>query len=54
MGKVRTFDQNRMKLLDFVEGNAKALEEEAEAIKGVFENNGTVIMSTRFRVLSVN
>jgi len=42
MGKVSTFDQNRVKDLDFVEGNARALEEEDEAIKGVYENDGTV------------
>jgi len=43
-----------MKVLDFVEGNARALEEEDEAIKGVFENNETVIGSARFRILNVN
>jgi len=48
------FDQNRMKVLDFVEGNARALKEEHEAIKGVFENNGIVIGSACFRILNVN
>jgi len=37
-----------MKVLDFVEGNARALKEEDEAIKGVSENNGTVIGSACF------
>ena len=42
------FDQSRMKVQDFVEGNARALKEEDEAIKGVSENDGTVIGSARF------
>jgi len=40
--------------MDFAEGNARALEEEDEAIKGVSENNGTMIGSARFRKLNVN
>jgi len=43
-----------MKVLEFVEGSAKALEEEDEAINGVSENDGTVIGSTCFRILNVN
>jgi len=37
-----------MKVMEFVEGNARALEEKDEAIKGVSENDGTVIGSARF------
>jgi len=43
-----------MKVQDFVEGNVRALEEEDEAIKGVSENDGTVIGSARFRIHNVN
>jgi len=43
-----------MKVLDFVEGNTRVLEEEDEAIKGVYENSGTVIGSACFRILNVN
>jgi len=43
-----------MKVLDFVEGDIRALEEEHEAIKGVSENDGTVIGSARFRILNIN
>jgi len=43
-----------MKVLEFVEGNARAIEEEDEAIKGVSNNDGTVIGSARFRILNVN
>jgi len=41
-----------MKILGFAEGNARVLEEEDEAIKGVSENDGTVIGSVRFRILT--
>jgi len=43
-----------MKVLEFVEGNTRALEEEDEAIKGVSENDGIVIGSARFRIFNVN
>jgi len=43
-----------MKVLEFVKGNARALKEEDEAIKGVLENDGTVIGSARFQILNVN
>jgi len=43
-----------MKVLEFVEGSARALEEEDEAIKGVLENDGIVIGSAYFRILNVN
>jgi len=37
-----------MKVLDFIEGNARALEEEDEEIEDVSKNDGTVIGSARF------
>jgi len=43
-----------MKVLEFVEGNARALEEEDEAIKGGSENDGIVIGNTCFQILNVN
>jgi len=43
-----------MKVLEFIDGNARALKEEDEAIKGVSENDGTVIANARFRILNVN
>jgi len=46
--KFIAFDQCWLKVLGFVKGKARVLEEEDEAIKGVSENNGTVIGSARF------
>jgi len=41
-----------MTVLEYVEGNTRTLEEEDEAIKGVLENDGTVIGSVRFEYLT--